>query len=174
MKEPVYKMKIRRIGAKVAEVTHPKNPKLKFVMDYGDIKFLGNHTWNFIGKREYVYTRTNLGNKVFLQNVMLEKEKEFEDQVVVFKDGDTHNLRRSNLRILFRNEVSHNRDWPKENSSGYRGVHWAEYAQKYRSRINCKGVRYELGIFDNKEDAARAYNKMAKKLYGKAAVLNPV
>jgi hypothetical protein len=92
----------------------------------------------------------------------------------VFKDGDTHNLRRSNLRILFRNEVSHNRDWPKENSSGYRGVYWAGYAQKYRSRINCNGVRYELGVFDNKEDAARAYNKMAKKLYGKAAALNPV
>jgi len=174
MKEPVYKMKIKRIGAYVVEVTHPRRPKLKFVMDYKDLKLLGNHTWNFIGRRKYVYTRNTFGEKVFLQNMMMGKEKKYEDQVVVFKDGNPHNLRRSNLRILFRSELYHNRKLPKKNSSGYRGVYWADYAQKYRSRINYDGVRYELGLFTDKVEAAKAYNKMAKKLYGKLANLNPV
>jgi len=174
MKEPICKMKIKRVGAYAAEVSHPKHPKLKFVMDYKDIKLLGNRIWNFIGKREYVYTRNNLGAKVFLQNVMMDKEKKHEDQVVVFKDGNPHNLRRSNLSILFRSEVYHNRDWPKKNTSGFRGVYWADYANKYRSRINHNGVRYELGLFADKIEAAKAYNKMAKKLYGKLANLNPV
>jgi len=174
MKEPNYKMKIKRIGAHVAEVTHPRRSNLKFIMDYKDIKLLGGHTWNFIGKRKYVYTRTALGDKVFLQNLMLGKEKKSEDQVVAFIDGNPHNLRRSNLRIMFRSEVCHNREWPKENTSGFRGVHWADYARKYRCNINCSGVRYELGLFTDKVEAAKAYNKMAKKLYGKLAKLNPV
>ena len=37
---------------------------------------------------------------------------------------------------------------------------------KFRSRISLKGTTYYLGVYDEAEEAAVAYNKKAKNLFG--------
>ena len=51
---------------------------------------------------------------------------------------------------------------------GFRGVKWEWQTQRFRTRIAGKWV----GRFMTAEEAARAYDTAARKLYGSEAVLN--
>jgi len=57
---------------------------------------------------------------------------------------------------------------PSTNKSGYRGVCFNKSKKRWQATISGKFIgRYKI-----KEEAARAYDKEAKKLWGKMAVLN--
>jgi hypothetical protein len=60
----------------------------------------------------------------------------------------------------------------KSRFSQYRGVSWDVDTQKWISSITIKGVKTELGFFDTEEDAAVAYDDVAKSRHGDRAVLN--
>jgi hypothetical protein len=57
--------------------------------------------------------------------------------------------------------------------SGYKGL-WKRSNGKWSVRIVCKGKRYNLGTFNDKDYAAEIYNKMAKKLHKEYAKTNEV
>lgn len=68
-------------------------------------------------------------------------------------------------------------DWgrrPRNDSlSGYKGVGVLRgKTQRWQARISGNGKRLFLGNFDTPEDAARAYDKAARELYGEHAWLN--
>jgi hypothetical protein len=42
------------------------------------------------------------------------------------------------------------------------------------AQITVQGINHYLGIFTSKYDAARVYNRAARKHFGKFACLNPV
>lgn len=56
-------------------------------------------------------------------------------------------------------------------TSKYKGVHRDRHG-KYRARIYKDGVITSLGAYLNEEDAARAYDKAARTLFGEFAYLN--
>ncbi len=62
------------------------------------------------------------------------------------------------------------------NMFGYRGVEWAGDRKKFRARISqrLQGRRSMklLGSFDTAEEAAYAYDKAARDIYGEYAFLN--
>jgi uncharacterized membrane protein YiaA len=60
------------------------------------------------------------------------------------------------------------------NTSGYRGVTYHKKLDKWQATIVLNKKHYYLGIFCNIKEAALAYNKKAKELFGKFAVLNEV
>jgi hypothetical protein len=60
------------------------------------------------------------------------------------------------------------------NTSGYTGVHWHKASQKWQAQITSNRKKIHLGLYDTKEQAARRYNREAKKLLGEAAHLNVV
>ena len=57
-------------------------------------------------------------------------------------------------------------------NKNYRGVH--QCGDSFTSRIAMNGEDYYLGVFHTEEEAAIAYNKKAKELYGNLASLNKV
>jgi|CXWL01.1.fsa_nt_gi hypothetical protein len=59
-------------------------------------------------------------------------------------------------------------------TSKYRGVWLNKNSNKWMSRITSRGVSKYLGTFKNEKDAANAYNKAARKIHGRKAVLNVV
>lgn len=86
-------------------------------------------------------------------------------------DGDGLNNLFSNLRRATRAENSRNRRKPMResvrSSSRYKGVVAYNRTGKFKATI-----LLNLGVFESEEDAARAYDKKAKELFGEFARLN--
>jgi hypothetical protein len=90
-------------------------------------------------------------------------------------NGNTLDNRRSNLRDGTKGNT-HNQRARKSTgkTSRYKGVHWAAQSNKWMARITFEGKTRYLGIFEQEDDAARAYNAAAMELFGEYALLNVV
>ncbi|MCP3681075.1 MAG: hypothetical protein GY861_00155 [bacterium] len=83
------------------------------------------------------------------------------------------NNQKSNLRIVNRSQNNMNqRKVTKPTSSRYKGASWFKRDSKWRSYIKIDGKQIHLGYFDKEEDAAKAYDKMAKRIFGEFAQFN--
>lgn len=86
-------------------------------------------------------------------------------------DGQRDNNTLSNLRLATTTENGRNsrkrRTSPyTENgipTSSYKGVMWSKNTRKWMAQIVLEGKSTYIGIFTSEEDAARAYDHMAKK-----------
>ena len=88
------------------------------------------------------------------------------------KDGDGLNNQRSNLRICTQSQNNANSRLAKNNSIGYKGVHFYGLANKYQARITKDKINYSFGYYHHPEDAALAYDKAAHELFGEFAKTN--
>lgn len=83
--------------------------------------------------------------------------------------------RRDNLRIVASAPNKWNRAiLSKHNTSGYAGVTWDRNRQKWAAYISHENKKVGLGRFQNKHDAARAYNRACIRYRGPFAVLNKI
>lgn len=66
------------------------------------------------------------------------------------------------------------RSGTKSNKTGYRGVYIDQRHKErpFRAKIFANGKSYRLGGFKTAEEAGRAYDRMAFKLWGSEAILN--
>jgi hypothetical protein len=60
------------------------------------------------------------------------------------------------------------------NTSGFKGVYWDKRKGKWAATITVNGKHQRLGYFRSKHAAARAYNKAARRAFGKHAYQNPI
>ena len=72
--------------------------------------------------------------------------------------------RRCNLRTASRSLNGINRGKPKHNISGYKGVYWDTWSEKWRAEIGLNGKNFRLGRFIDIKDAVKARLK-AEKIY---------
>ena len=103
-------------------------------------------------------------NSLFVDHINLEK---------VTKDKRGLNNKTSNLRWATRSQNNTNRV-NKNNTSGYKGVHWNKRDKRFVARVAYKGKYIIAGNFDDPQSAAIAYNMKAIEVYGEFAVLNEV
>ena len=91
-------------------------------------------------------------------------------------NNDKKNNELSNLRLATRSQNLGARSKLRNNTSGFKGVRYAyktkKNKKKWRAEISCNNVYYNLGHFSTKEEAARAYDKKAKELFGEFANIN--
>jgi hypothetical protein len=81
--------------------------------------------------------------------------------------------RKANLRTATHRQNSYNRiHFRKNPSSKYKGVSWNRYKKKWSVQIRYDGRSKFIGFFDDQIEAAKAYDKAAKKHQGEFAVLN--
>lgn len=85
-------------------------------------------------------------------------------------DGNPLNNQKSNLRICTHANNMLNRSKERGNVTGYKGV--SPHKSKYQARIRVNNKEYWLGVFDNPEDAATAYDDAARIYHGEFAKLN--
>ncbi|MEK0324212.1 MAG: HNH endonuclease [Nitrosopumilus sp.] len=113
----------------------------------------------FITLDGYISIRIN-GRQYFAHKlvVLLETGK-YPEGEIDHKDGDPANNIYSNLRVCTHSENMKNHKQYSSNTSGCNGV--SAHGSRWRSRIQVDGKRISLGVFDIKEDAAKAYDEAA-------------
>ena len=82
--------------------------------------------------------------------------------------------RKKNLRVCTRSQNNMNSRKRKNQTSKYKGVYYNKRDNKWVSQIRHNKKTICVGCFLNEIDAAKAYNKAAKKYYGEYANLNKI
>lgn len=78
--------------------------------------------------------------------------------------------RKENLRYVTRSQNQMNTEKTKRNKTGYKGV--SMDSGKYRATIGVNGKTVHSKRFDTAEQAAKEYDSMAKRFFGRFAVTN--
>jgi hypothetical protein len=79
---------------------------------------------------------------------------------------------KSNLRLCTNAQNQQNRRPNRGGSSRYKGVHKLKSYKKFRARIVHNKKAIHLGYFKDEIEAAKAYDKKARELFGEFAYLN--
>lgn len=143
------------------------------IIDDEDIEFVKGLT--FSNTKDYLYIRNGPYRDERLHRVLAERAgKDCSDQID-HDNGDKFDMRRSNLRSATNGQNRANSKLNCNNQSGYKGVHWKQgkYGKgTWYAQINFQGKKIYLGRFAIAEDAARAYDTAAKRMFGEFATLN--
>jgi hypothetical protein len=91
--------------------------------------------------------------------------------VVDHIDGNSTNNRRRNLRTCTRRQNLYN-SRPRRGKSKYKGVRYEKRTKRWVAEITHRGRKYHLGSFKNEVEAAKAYDRKARQLFGPYARLN--
>jgi hypothetical protein len=89
-------------------------------------------------------------------------------------DRDPLNNHISNLRWATSGENSRNKSSYKNSSSKYKGVSFSKTKKKWISMLSINNKDNFLGYFYCEKEAALAYNKKAKEMFGEFANLNDI
>lgn len=147
------------------------------IVDIEDARDVFSHRWRLGKFRRQYYARMTVHRSdgkqttMFLHSFIMPPPPGFEIDHI---DGDGLNNRRSNLRLATRSQNFQNSRIRSTNTSGYKGVHWDKHAHKWRARIVLDGYNKNLGLFDNREEAAAMYDVAAIEYFGEFARLNGV
>lgn len=88
------------------------------------------------------------------------------------KDNNTFNNQSDNLISLTRSQHGATRTKYKCNTTGFKGVTVRKERGTFRAQIRFQGRLIIIGTYKTAEEAARAYNTTARRLFGEHAELN--
>ena len=148
------------------------------LVDDQDYDFLMRFKWSAAKARNRYYATTNIQcldgrwTAIKMHQLILDRMLGYEENNLEsdHKDREGLNNQRYNLRRVTPGLNRHNRS--PYGKSKYRGVFGCGRSKKWEGRIIAKGKRYYLGRFDSEISAAKAYDRMSKKLYGSDAETN--
>lgn len=130
-------------------------------------KDLAELNWAFICG--YAGRGQNGKSRMMLHRVIIERlnpDGIFENQQVDHINRNKLDNRRENLRIATHSQNHANTGIRKDNSSGYKGVHWNKQSQKWVAQIKINKKTKRIGAYDTPEEAYKAYCAKAKELFG--------
>lgn len=138
----------------------------KVQLDDQDYDYYNQWSW-FRSHTGLVYRHTRQGH-IALHKLICPVSESME---VDHKDRNQLNCQRSNLRPATHSQNGANKIAPP-NTSGYRGVYWNRAKGRFHAQIKKNKQTIYLGLYQSPEEAARAYDKAAKKYFGDFAILN--
>jgi hypothetical protein len=144
-------------------------PTVYALVDDDDFEFLIQWSW-LVSPRGYPI-RNNGKSKVFMHRVVMKARDGVQIDHI---NGIKHDNRRANLRFATCSQNAINRPGKKTRRYGaaFKGIFRCTETGKWRARIRIDNKNVNLGTHHTQEEAARAYDREAKKLFGEFAVLN--
>jgi hypothetical protein len=143
---------------------------VSFLIDEADLPRLSGWWWSAInhGKGRFTVRGERIvggvRTRVALHRFLLQAP---EGVLVDHVNGDPLDNRRANLRLCNWTENARNRGPRKSSSTRLKGV--SKFARGFRSTIVVEGRRIYLGAFSDPVEAAKAYDRAARRLYGEFA-----
>jgi hypothetical protein len=141
------------------------------IIDVGDLEKCKPYKWRISAK--YVLGSKGARNSNTLLHHLVCGTKHVRGVLYIdHRNSNPLDNRRDNLRPCTNSENACNRGKASNNVSGYKGVHWRARPKRWEAEIGHKRIKYRLGMFKTKEEAALAYNKKALELHGEFAYQN--
>jgi dephospho-CoA kinase len=144
-------------------------------VDNEDFEKASKYQWRLDISHGYVYTTIKNENgrhvKTYLHRFVTNAPN---GMVVDHINRDKKDNRKSNLQVVTQKVNAMFQVRTPHKGSGYIGVKPSKTGSKWRSSISVDGKAHHIGRFNNRHDAARAYNEMAVKLLGERASLNEI
>ena len=144
------------------------------IVDDEDYEMLIKHKWyaNKLKHKWYVNTNVRIANKrtvIRMHRMILKPNTNVQVDHI---NGNSLDNRKDNLRLCNNAENMRNRDKPRNNTSGYKGVTWNKDMKKWQAQIMVNYINIILGYYKDIKKAARVYNEAALKYFGEYAYLN--
>lgn len=147
------------------------------IVDAEDYLRLSQYTWFAEGTGNNIYAvRKENGRSIKMHREIMNAPNHL---VVDHIDHNGLYNRKRNLRLctfaencrnLKGRSIQYGRN--KRKSSKYKGVHWHKKSQKWAAAITFNNKTHHLGYFIDEIEAAKAYDRAAKKYHGDFASLN--
>ncbi len=138
------------------------------LVDAADYEWLSRYGWRSSGGTEGYARTTIAGKNVFMHRLIMNPPP---GRVVDHVNANRWDNRRDNLRVCTQAENLRNRRSFRGNSR-FKGVHWNERVGKWVASICLNRKLIHLGYFDDEVEAAHAYDRKARELFGPFAYLN--
>lgn len=162
----------------------------KIILSNGDSVKIDDEDYNIVigykwhlktsGKNKYAYRNIeiDLGNgkikkttqKIHRLILNLNDPKIMVDHI----NHDGLDNRRFNLRLVSASQNHMNRKKLEGTASKYKGVSYDKRRNTWYAYIKINGKAKRIGTFIKEIDAAKAYNKKAKDMFGEYALLNDI
>jgi hypothetical protein len=143
------------------------------IVDRSDADLVGQWNWMALprpgGRGHYAVTQDYTKGRqktIYMHRLLLNAPRGVEVDHI---DRETLNNRRSNLRLASHSENKWNTAARKNNTSGYKGVHYEKRRGHYIALAYRHGKRHYFGSFATAEEAYAAYCQKVKKLHGEFA-----
>jgi hypothetical protein len=114
-------------------------------------------------------TETIYLHKLIAERFMADFKKGSQ-KLVGAKNGDKLDCRVEN--IVYRSRSVASRQRKTSSKTGFTGVY--KEHNRFRAVISIHGKSVHIGMFDTAEEAAAAYNKLSKEMYGEEGKINKV
>lgn len=158
---------------RLIRMAQPKYAKV----DPGDYERLRKYEWFAFKGKNYFYARRRVPvGKAKKQTLVYMHREVIQVPGGMVTDHINHDgmdNREANLRAATRAQNLCNRKkFANSSSSKYKGVSWVKRVRKWQACITLKNKKIFLGYFRDEIEAARAYDRAARKYHAEFACLN--
>jgi hypothetical protein len=140
-------------------------------IDDEDFEILSKYSWSLSNKGYAYRTDAGKGRHIFMHRDLIPC-KDYPEEEIDHINRNKLDNRKSNLRICTKSQNLMNKPAQSNNTSGYKGVSKKKDRNKWQSQISVDGRLNYIGSFNTAEEAAEAYDRVAKIVYGNFAVTN--
>jgi hypothetical protein len=147
------------------------------IVDPNDYYRLREYKWHALRKYYKFYAARRIPNRKGEKGKTIHMHREVANTpdglLCDHINGNALDNRKANLRSATALQNKWNsRKYSQSCSSKYKGVRFHKGIQKWTAMITVRHKRIHLGTFEDETEAAKAYDKAAKKYFGQYAYLN--